>query len=248
MHFVGRLVLFIAAALLATLLVVAAGAFVAGERVTAEVERARLSLLLGNLRTATEANLAIGLSLEQVTALQSRIEREIAADDSVLAIDIFNAQGRSVYSTDRGAVGEDVPKPWLDASRRENMTAIVGYNETVYISRFDNDLGFAGGFAATVSDAEDHARAERRLLHLGWRTLLIAGGAILVAFIACLAFGAVMTRPFRRATQILKGERDDAPQDPSLEHLALQTRRSWMRTEERIDAGHKQLEALDDGI
>lgn len=247
MTFVGRLALFVAAALLATLLVVATGAFFASQKVTADIERARVSHLLGSLRNATEANLAIGLALDQVSSLQARIERETAADVAVQAIDVFNAQGRSVYSTDRGAVGEEVPPAWT-AQMGDDIWTVPGRGETVYVTRFDNDLGFAGGIAVSVSDDARASRNERMLVDLAWRTLAVGGACILAAGLLAFAFGALMTRPFGAVARILRGEQASAPAGRSLEQLAQQTRRTWTRSEERIDAGLKQLEALDDGI
>ncbi|WP_210163761.1 hypothetical protein [Azorhizobium doebereinerae] len=248
MTFVGRLALFVAAALLATLLVVATGAFFASQKVTADIERARVSHLLGSLRSATEANLAIGLALDQVSSLQARIERETAADAAVQAIDVFNAQGRSVYSTDRGAVGEEVPPAWTTQMRDDGIWTVPGRGETVYVTRFDNDLGFAGGIAVSVSDDARANRNERMLVDLAWRTLAVGGAGILAAGLLAFAFGALMTRPFGNAARILRGEAASAPAGRGLEQLAQQTRRTWTRSEERIDAGLKQLEALDDGI
>ncbi|GGF89253.1 hypothetical protein GCM10007301_56460 [Azorhizobium oxalatiphilum] len=248
MTFVSRLALVLAIALLATLLAVAAGAFVASQKVAAEIERARVSHLLGSLRGATEANLAIGLTLDQLSALQARIERETGADPSVQAIDVFNSQGRSVYSTDRGAVGEDVPAPWMAQIRSDGIWSVPGNGEIIYLTRFDNDLGFAGGVAVSVTDSEGVARNERLLFDLSGRTLAFIVAAIAVAIGLVLAFAAVMTSPFRRVTRILRGEENPQAPAPGLTQLSVQARRTWIRSEERIDAGLKQLEALDDSI
>ena len=74
--------------------------------------------LLHSLRTAAENYLAIGLSLEQMTALQSLIERERASFTQVQAIDVFAANGRLLYSTDLSGLGSQVPEHW-----RSNLAA-----------------------------------------------------------------------------------------------------------------------------
>ncbi len=247
MTFVGRLVLVVAAAVLAIVVVVAAGAYLAGQRVTAEIERARVSHLLGNLRSTTEANLSIGLALDQVSSLQARIEREKAGDPSILAIDIFNTAGRSIYSTDRGAVGEAVPDSWSKSPVTEEIWSQSARGETVFGTRFDNDLGPAGGISVSVSDSARAGRNERLLTDLILRAAATALAGIAAAVLLAWVFAVVMTRPFRNVAAILRGA--DAPDVPGrgMEHLASQTRRAWARSEERIDAGTRQLEALDDG-
>lgn len=247
MTFVGRLVLVVAAAVLAIVIVVAAGAYLAGQRVTAEIERARVSHLLGNLRSTTEANLSIGLALDQVSSLQTRIEREKAGDPSILAIDIFNVAGRSIYSTDRGAVGEAVPDSWNKAPETEDIWSQSARGETVFGTRFDNDLGPAGGISVSVSDSARTGRNERLLTDLILRAAATALAGIVVAVLLAWVFAAVMTRPFRNVAAILRGEDAAAAPGRGMEHLASQTRRAWARSEERIDAGTRQLEALDDG-
>ncbi|TDT89397.1 hypothetical protein [Azorhizobium] len=250
MTFIGRLILIVSAALLATLLLVAAGAFVASERVTANIERARVSHMLGSLRAATEANLSIGLALDQISSLQARIERENAADAAIIAIDIFNAQERSVsrksiYSTDRGSIGENVPWAWTERLANNTIWSVPGHGETVYITRFDNDLGLAGGIAITVSDSARDVRNERLLQDLAWHTGLIALGTIAVGIVLSLIFSHMITRPFRTATALLKGSEIPVSGE-GMEHLAQQTRRNWDRMDVRLDTGLKQLEALDD--
>ena len=112
MTFFGRLILVICVSLSATILAVAGTAFFVGEKVGEEIELARVSHLLGTLEQTTEANLAIGLSLDEISSLQPMIEREKADDAGIVVIDIFNAAGISVHSTDRGSIGEQVESAW----------------------------------------------------------------------------------------------------------------------------------------
>lgn len=250
MTFIGRLLLIVSASLLATLVIVAAGAFIAGEQVTASIERARVSHLLGSLRSTTEANLSLGLTLDQISSLQARIERDKAADGSILAIDIFNAQERSlsrrsIYSTDRGAVGENVPWAWTERLANNTIWSVPGRGETVYLTRFDNDLGLAGGIAITVSDSARDSRNQALLLDLIWDTSGIAAATLVLGIIVSVIFARFATRPFRNVARLLQGS-EQAVDGQGMEHLAQQTRRHWDRLDVRLDTGLKQLEALDD--
>ncbi|MFG1462362.1 hypothetical protein V5F77_05630 [Xanthobacter sp. DSM 24535] len=246
MSFVSRLVLVVILSVLLTIAAVAAGAFLAGERVNGEIEEARVSRLIGALRSTTEANLSIGLALDQISPLQSRIEREKASDSSVLAIDIFNASGKSVYSTDRGVVGENVTSGWVDNLKKDGTWQTVTRGESVFGTRFEDDLGLAGGIAVIVSDSARRTRGDALHLDLIQRTSTLALGAVVLAVLAAFGFAYAVTRPFDRVARVLRGERVETTPGPGLESLAVQTHETWTKAEQRIERGLTQLGALDD--
>lgn len=246
MTFVSRLTLVVISAVAATVVAVAIICFTASERVGADIERARVANLLTTLRTATEANLSIGLSLDQISPLQERIEREKAGDPSVLAIDIFNATGRAIYSTDRGLIGETVSPDWVRRLAGNGIWQAVERGDTVFGSRFENDLGLAGGISITVSDRSRLARAESLSVSLMGLALALLAGCAVAAGIAAMIFSYVMSRPFDRVTRILSGETAGPAPDGSLPQLALEAQQSWIEAEARVDRGLGQLGALDD--
>ncbi|HQS08904.1 MAG: hypothetical protein B7Y12_09905 [Rhizobiales bacterium 24-66-13] len=246
MPFVSRLVLVVIFSVLLTIAAVAAGAFLAGERVNAEIEEARVSRLLGALRSTTEANLSIGLALDQISPLQSRIEREKASDSSVLAIDIFNAAGKSVYSTDRGSVGESVTEIWAEKLKDDGIWQTDTRGETVFGTRFENDLGLAGGIAVIVSDKSRQARGDALHFDLLKRSASLASGAVVLAVLSTLAFVYAVTRSFDRAARVLRGEAGVDASGQGLELLAAQAKETWTKSEQRIERGLAQLGALDD--
>lgn len=246
MTFVDRLIFVIGFSVMVTLVAIVGAAFVAGEHVSEEIEQARVSHLIGTLRAATEANLSIGLTLDEISPLQSSIEREKANDSGLVAIDVFNGAGRSVYSTDRGAVGEEVEKVWVDNLSREGLWRAVVRGETVFGTRFENDVGVAGGIAVTVSGASRRARAEALGVDLAARAFVVSAGALALGLAAAFAFAFARGRPFTRVSRILLGaDVRPAPQQ-RLERLAVQVRETWSASDARITRGVSQLEALDD--
>lgn len=246
MTFLSRLILVVAAAVVAAVVAVAVVAFGASERVGAEIERARVANLLGTLKGSTEANLSIGLALDQISLLQPRIEREKAGDPSILAIDIFNSTGRAVFSTDRSLIGEDVSPAWVKQLNSDDVWSGVERGETVFGTRFENDLGVGGGIAVTVSDEARATRSSRLGLDLAVRTLALALAGVVAAAAAATVFAYIFTRPFDRATRILRGESATSLDDSPLSRLAEATVGSWRQAEAQVDRGLGQLGALDD--
>ncbi|TCT07990.1 hypothetical protein [Aquabacter spiritensis] len=246
MSFVGRLLLVVGCSLAITLMAVAGAAFLAGQQVGEEIEQARVSHLLGTLRAATEGNLAIGLALDEISLLQSLIEREKASDPAIVAIDVFNGAGRSIYSTDRGFVGETVEPGWVSHLSRDGLWQTQMHGEAVFGTRFENDLGVAGGIAVTVSGLTRIARTELLGVDLTVR-ILGAGAATLAAgLLVALAFAGWVGAPFRRVARILDGAARPSVRGSRLERLAARVRESWSRAEDQLARGSARLEELDD--
>ncbi|QRG08558.1 hypothetical protein EZH22_09865 [Xanthobacter dioxanivorans] len=246
MTFVSRLILVVVVSVTAAVVAVAVIAFGASDRVGEEIERARVANLLGTLKTSTEANLSIGLQLDQVSLLQPRIEREKAGDTSILAIDVFNAAGRAVFSTDRSVIGEEVSPDWVKRLTNDDVWTTVERGDTVFGTRFENDLGVAGGISVTVSDEARSARADRLGLDLATRTAALGFAGALLAAAAAGVFAYVFSRPFDRVARILRNDAVRSGDDGPLTQLADATVRSWQKAEAQVDRGLGQLGALDD--
>ena len=246
MTFVSRLALLLAASVVTAVVATAVIAFGASERVSQEIERARVAHLLSAVKQNAEASLSIGLALDQISTLQNRIEREKAGDPSILAIEVFNPSGRAVYSTDVSVTGETVSADWVRRLSTPGTWQAVERGETVFGSHFENDLGVAGGIAVTVSDESHLNRIDRLAVDLILRAAPLALIAALVAAGAAIAFSYVVTRPFDHAARVLAGHEAVGADDPDLVRLAGQARAGWNAAEARIDRGLQQLGALDD--
>lgn len=79
------------------------------------LQDARLELTLQEVRERLEADLAIGFELGASSRAQPLLEDTLARDPSLLAVEVFDAGGVSLFSTDRGAIGEPVPPAWRAA-------------------------------------------------------------------------------------------------------------------------------------
>lgn len=211
----------------------------------------RDSYLLQSLRTATENYLAIGLSIEQMDALQGLIERERAGFPRVLAIDVFAASGTVLYSTDPNALGSAAPERW-----RENLLSVDPWriddaDQRQIGVRFDSDLGqAAGGVVVTVSTAAPawtlaqwQAQGQIALQMLGVLAL-----ACLCAWIGAALGLQRLLAPFERIARILENPPDTVPQpaSPAQEHAAHHTVSAWAGARQNARQRLQQLQDLDD--
>ena len=211
----------------------------------------RDSYLLHSLRTAAENYLAIGLSLEQMEALQGLIERERASFAHVQAIDVFAANGRLLYSTDLNALGSQVPPHWRDSLSNSAPWLREEPGQRQLGTRFDNDLGqAAGGIVLTISTtptpltlAQWQARGQTALYLLA--LLLLTG----LAAWAGVALGLRrLLAPYERVARILQdpARPAPAPTDTPLAQAAQHTHAAWGDAQQRAQQRLQQLQELDD--
>ena len=90
------MVLIVAAGIAATAALTAWLDVLATDRVRAQIAAAKDGYLLRTLRTAAEANVSIGLTLEQMDGLQGLIEREREGAESLLGLEKLHNADRSV--------------------------------------------------------------------------------------------------------------------------------------------------------
>ena len=217
----------------------------------------RDSYLLHSLRTAAENYLAIGLSLDQMQALQGLIERERASFAQVQAIDIFNASGSLLYSTDLNALGSPVPAHWRERLADSTPWSRTEAGQRQLGTRFDNDLGqAAGGIVLTVS-ASPTAQTLAQWQARGGAALQVLAMALLTGLSAWagVALGLRrLLRPYARAAQILQDDtrtaaaaaEAEAAQHSALEQAALHTQARWRAAQQHAQQRLHQLQELDD--
>ena len=216
----------------------------------------RDSYLLHSLRTAAENYLAIGLSLEQMTALQSLIERERASFTQVQAIDVFAANGRLLYSTDLSGLGSQVPEPWRSSLAGSAPWRRDEAGQRQLGTRFDNDLGqAAGGIVLTVStSASTSAVTLAQWQARGQAALQLLAVLALVSLSAWWGATLGLRRllaPYARVARILQNHPahpvpSAAPRQTPLEQAAHRTSAAWSTAQQHAQQRLLELQELDD--
>lgn len=82
------------------------------------IERAQLELTLREIQDELEADLSLGRDLQSNPRIQGLLERQLAKDAQLHSLDVLGPDGRALYSTDRGSVGEPLP-PGVQAAARQ---------------------------------------------------------------------------------------------------------------------------------
>ncbi|MEM0908455.1 MAG: hypothetical protein AAGJ94_13890 [Pseudomonadota bacterium] len=126
------------------------------ERSNTAVAEAQYDYVLARAEGAMERGLQLGLPLRELEQALPVLERTINAAPQVLAADVFSPSGVTLFSTDRGAMGEPVPPPWLVAidERRGETWQEVGRHQVTMGRAVVNDFGLVEGWAALIVDRD----------------------------------------------------------------------------------------------
>ena len=82
------------------------------------IVKERLLVTGRSIDSSIQSSLALGLQFADIGTLPGTMQRERATDDLILSIDIFDNDGRMLYSTDSLRMGRAVPGHWVEAARK----------------------------------------------------------------------------------------------------------------------------------
>lgn len=207
--------------------------------------------LLNTLESNVQSRMSIGLSLNQLESLQPAIELERASAPSVLSIDLYSDKGLLLYSTDRSAVGSQVPAGWVSALNRNALWHLDGVAERVIGARIEDDLGVPiGGIALTID-----TQAKQTTWSLKWLANAQPDKNLTLGILFCLLAGAgasawALARVCRstEAAHAVLASSDVAAGPPTHNKVAVavwERRKLWAALHRDLDNGLTQLKALD---
>ncbi len=225
-----------------------------------ELEIARFRYLVSSLKSAVEANLSLGLPIQDLPALQSKIERDRADEPNVRAIEIVGPNDIALYSTDRGAIGDSIPEVWRLAIEDSHQPTWVAFDrgEVAIGEAIVNDFEQEIGQVVLIVSQEQVTPATTLTLHyaaLGWRIDLVMTG---VATVACFLLMLYRERAIRRARAVWQGRwseersrepnRDSGAFGPSMETASRRARERSEEAVRALDQAKRRLMDLDDAV
>lgn len=156
------------------------------ERAESEIAAAQFDFVLSRASEAVERSLQLGLPLTELEQTVPVLERILLRASAVEAADVFSVAGTTIFSTDRGAVGEPVPDPWHAAIAESHDGSWIA-QDTSRITlghAIRNDFGQVEGWAAIIIDRD----AVTPPLSLFGRLLRVSAGIVVV----CAVFAGVL--------------------------------------------------------
>jgi len=77
------------------------------------LRESRFEFSLNNVKSSLELGLELGLPLHDLPGAQELIERNRMQEPVILSIDIFDANGHIVFTTETAGVGANLPQAWM---------------------------------------------------------------------------------------------------------------------------------------
>ena len=198
----------------------------------------RFLFVLTDLKQTLDLGLGLGVGLEDLGNTRSLLEREAEGDAAITFIEVFDAGGRVLFSTDPGSVGDLLPQHYVEIAAGSQWRSVnePGSGVVAMVMPLTSPIGAPiGGLILGWSKQTLSARHEdmaATLAGIGITTCGVFG----IALLCGLWF--TFRAPRRRLTALrdiladLAEERDPpaaliaAAEDPLIERFAVQAGRS----------------------
>ena len=159
----------------------------------------RLVVTGTSVENSIQSSLALGLQFADLGTLPGTLERERATDDIILSIEVFDTDGKPLYSTDRLRATRHVPPAWLSAARQakgDDWFVKSGTESAAGIA-IQNSFGLVIGYLALrYSEEQVSASTQAVARELAVYALGVFAAAATLASLALLAVMNRLTRDF----------------------------------------------------
>jgi hypothetical protein len=175
----------------------------------------RLVVTGTSIETSIRSSLALGLQFADLGTLPGMLERERATDDLILSIEVFDTDGKPLYSTDRLRATRNVPDAWLAAARQARGADwfVKSGTESAAGIAIENSFGLVLGYLALRYSEEEVNRSTMKVA----RELAVSALGVFVAAaaLASIVLLAVMHRLSRDLAAVEAALRSADPSRPS---------------------------------
>jgi hypothetical protein len=181
----------------------------------ANIIKERLVVTGTSIENSIQSSLALGLQFSDLGTLPGTLERERATDDLILSIEIFDTEGKPLYSTDRLRASRAVPAAWFSAAKQAGVGDwfVKDGTESAAGIAIQNNFGVLIGYLA-LRYSEEQARAATSAVG---RQLAVTtfGVFVISALIASMALLMVMNRLARDFDAVEAALKSGTPLGPN---------------------------------
>ncbi|MEO5671726.1 MAG: hypothetical protein ABIR26_13615 [Ramlibacter sp.] len=147
------------------------------------LQNLRLQITLQEVRERLETELAWGFELAASGVAQTLLEDTLTHDASLLAVEVLGPDGISLFSTDRGSVGERVPDAWLAAMADLSRMPLNDPGHAVWTVAAGHDSTLGLPLHGPFGEVAGHVVAtSQRMRPPSARSFLAAATMIWIAF------------------------------------------------------------------
>lgn len=215
----------------------------------AEMVQSRVLVVGRGIENSVQASLGLGLQFAEIATIPDLLQREISTESLLRRIDIFDHNGRILYSTDAAQVGRSVPAAWTAAAAhaKKAQWAVEERDMNVAGLSLRNNFNLTVGYMALhyprgyVDQAAARIGPDILVASLG----AIAGVVLLMPLLLGFTFRQVES-DFAAARRALDPQAPDAAtaiRDRQLDQALRETRERLAEAEKAVAQAAAQLEA-----
>ena len=199
----------------------------------------RLVVTGTSIENSIQSSLALGLQFSDLGTLPGTLERERATDDLILSIEIFDTEGKPLYSTDRLRASRAVPVAWFAAAKHAGVNDwfVKDGTESAAGIAIQNNFGVLIGYLA-LRYSEEQARLATSVVgrQLALTTFSVFLAAALLASMALLTVMNHLARDFEAVEASLRSGNPLGPNDGLRKGPFGQALRRFFDTVRRAEA------------
>ena len=204
----------------------------------------RLVVTGTSIENSIQSSLALGLQFADLGTLPETLERERATDDLILSIEVFDTEGKPLYSTDRLRAARDVPAAWVAAARQAapNDWFVKSGTESAAGIAIQNNFGLVIGYLALRYSEEQVSNSMTAVAkQLALSALAVFAVAATLASLALVGVMGRLTRDFDAVEAALRA-RDGGRLSPAVQNGPFgRALRRFFETVRRAEADIAQL-------
>ena len=204
----------------------------------------RLVVTGTSIENSIQSSLALGLQFADLGTLPETLERERATDDLILSIEVFDTEGKPLYSTDRLRAARDVPAAWVEAARlaAPNDWFVKSGTESAAGIAIQNNFGLVIGYLALRYSEEQVSNSMTAVARqLALSALAVFAVSATLASLALVGVMGRLTRDFDAVEAALRN-RDGSRLSPAVQKGPFgRALRRFFETVRRAEADIAQL-------
>lgn len=174
----------------------------------------RLVVVGLGIENSIRSSLALGLQFSDLGTLPEMMQRERGTDEMIRSIEVFDTEGKTLYSTDRLRAMRGVPESWKSEAKDadgDQWMVKAGLNSAVGIPVKNNFGLVIGHLALRFDEAQVDASTWGVARELVIISLIVFVCSAVLATLALLAVLGRMTRDLEAVEQTLKSGTDLSP-------------------------------------
>ena len=184
-----------------------------------KLQRDRISLIAGEVQRAVERGNSLGAELATSATIQAMIERQLKSDALVMLIEIFDENGKTLFSTDAARKDSVAPSAWTAAAYRLKTAQWSLAEKTSFVTGIvlKNSFDLTIGSVAVRYDRNGLDRTVAGMgRYIGKIGLATAAGTFVLCGLAFWLLSRMMRADAARAEQ-MPGENGSGLDGPRLD-------------------------------